>query len=442
MNPKGSTFLFEDDKEISHEDFSTTVLELRKKLRGIGKRAFALEAKNHSRIYAKFFALLAEGHTVFPCPSYQFNDPDFRSFLEKETKTNFIFHAHDQDFSDELAASPLLRLHPLIAEEQSRAKSLFIVRTSGSSGKKYKFVLHDFSLFREKYASIGAHFKKTIAFSPFDSIAGIETVTEAYTHGLSLVLAGDRPNPTRVAKLIHDFQVDYFQTTPSFLKMMLIARQITAEKLGSLKKIAYGSEPSSLQTLEWIRSHLPKTELMHTYGMSEIGILATETCPSDPSRMRPREALNPWRLRNGEALEVRSMTRMLGYLNEEFEPNINNWFSTGDLAREEEGYLRVLGRNSDVINVAGRKFFPNELENLLLKMPGVLDATVFKQKHELVGESFGAELVIDGDEDESSFKARLKLYSEENIPFFMHPHRLQVHRELDASPRFKKQRIR
>jgi long-chain acyl-CoA synthetase len=67
--------------------------------------------------------------------------------------------------------------------------------------------------------------------------------------------------------------------------------------------------------------------------------------------------LQPWRTRN-EVLE-------------------DGWFRTGDLARiDEDGDLFLLGRSHSVINVAGLKCFPEEIEAVLCEVPEVLRARV------------------------------------------------------------------
>ncbi len=55
----------------------------------------------------------------------------------------------------------------------------------------------------------------------------------------------------------------------------------------------------------------------------------------------------------------------------------DGWFRTGDVARiDEDGDIYLLGRSHSVINVAGLKCFPEEIEAVLCEVPEVLRARV------------------------------------------------------------------
>jgi long-chain acyl-CoA synthetase len=55
----------------------------------------------------------------------------------------------------------------------------------------------------------------------------------------------------------------------------------------------------------------------------------------------------------------------------------DGWLHTGDIgAFDNEGFLRILDRKKDMINVSGFKVFPNEVEDVMAQHPGVLEAAV------------------------------------------------------------------
>jgi long-chain acyl-CoA synthetase len=84
--------------------------------------------------------------------------------------------------------------------------------------------------------------------------------------------------------------------------------------------------------------------------------------------------LHPWRTR-AEVLE-------------------DGWFRTGDLARvDDEGDLHLLGRSHSVINVAGLKCFPEEIEAVLCEMPEVRRARVIGKPNPRFGAVPVAEVV-------------------------------------------------
>lgn len=72
----------------------------------------------------------------------------------------------------------------------------------------------------------------------------------------------------------------------------------------------------------------------------------------------------------------------------------DGWFSTGDIARmDSDGFVSILGRSRTIINVGGMKFFPEEVENCINIVPGVLESRVIATPHPTFGSVPVAEIV-------------------------------------------------
>ncbi|HWN95277.1 MAG TPA: AMP-binding protein [Methylomirabilota bacterium] len=73
----------------------------------------------------------------------------------------------------------------------------------------------------------------------------------------------------------------------------------------------------------------------------------------------------------------------------------DGWFYTGDIGRlDEDGFLFLLSRKTAVINLAGRKVFPEEIETVLNRHPAVKESRVYGRRHPHLGEVVEAELVL------------------------------------------------
>ena len=73
----------------------------------------------------------------------------------------------------------------------------------------------------------------------------------------------------------------------------------------------------------------------------------------------------------------------------------DGWFATGDIGRfDAEGFLFLLSRKTAVINLAGRKVFPEEIEAVLNRHPDVRESRVYGRVHAHLGEVVEAELVM------------------------------------------------
>jgi long-chain acyl-CoA synthetase len=71
------------------------------------------------------------------------------------------------------------------------------------------------------------------------------------------------------------------------------------------------------------------------------------------------------------------------------------WFFTGDIGRlDADGCLFLLTRKIAVINLAGRKVFPEEIEMVLNRHPEVVESRVYGKLHPHLGETVEAELVL------------------------------------------------
>ncbi|MBA4146698.1 MAG: acyl--CoA ligase [Verrucomicrobia bacterium] len=84
----------------------------------------------------------------------------------------------------------------------------------------------------------------------------------------------------------------------------------------------------------------------------------------------------------------------------------DGWFRTGDLAtKDADGHLHLVGRTHSVINVAGMKCFPEEIESVLCAHPEVRAARVFGKAHPFLGSMPVAEIIADNPEKPPSIPA-------------------------------------
>jgi long-chain acyl-CoA synthetase len=73
----------------------------------------------------------------------------------------------------------------------------------------------------------------------------------------------------------------------------------------------------------------------------------------------------------------------------------NGWFNTGDLGKiDNDGHLIIVGRKKDVINFAGMKVFPYEVESVLNEYPFVKESMVYSVSHPQYGQLPVARLVL------------------------------------------------
>jgi len=101
---------------------------------------------------------------------------------------------------------------------------------------------------------------------------------------------------------------------------------------------------------------------------------------------------------------------MVGYLNAPDPFDADGWFDTGDMVENDGDWLRIRGRESDVINVGGQKVFPAEVETVLMEAENVIDATVYGVPNPLIGNQVEARVSLESPEDSMELIARLRKF--------------------------------
>jgi acyl-CoA synthetase (AMP-forming)/AMP-acid ligase II len=73
---------------------------------------------------------------------------------------------------------------------------------------------------------------------------------------------------------------------------------------------------------------------------------------------------------------------------------VDNWFDTGDIGWiDNDGYVYLSARKKEIINIAGMKVFPQEVEGVLNLHPNIQESYVYGMKHPRFGELVIANIV-------------------------------------------------
>jgi long-chain acyl-CoA synthetase len=126
---------------------------------------------------------------------------------------------------------------------------------------------------------------------------------------------------------------------------------------------------------------------------------------------------------------------MKGYWNRPDETaatiDAEGWLHTGDMARmDERGFFYIVDRKKDMILVSGFNVYPNEVEDVLAGMPGVLEVAVVGAPDEHSGEVVKAVIVR---KDPSLTAEDVKAYAREYLTGYKRPHIVEFRTELPKS---------
>lgn len=106
----------------------------------------------------------------------------------------------------------------------------------------------------------------------------------------------------------------------------------------------------------------------------------------------------------------------------------DGFLKTGDVAvMDEKGFLRIVDRKKDMILISGFNVYPNEVEDVVVSHPGVIEAAVIGVPDERSGEAVKAFVVR---KDPNLTKEALIAYCRENLTAYKVPHLIEFRDEL------------
>ncbi|MFM8324112.1 MAG: AMP-binding enzyme, partial [Pirellulaceae bacterium] len=116
------------------------------------------------------------------------------------------------------------------------------------------------------------------------------------------------------------------------------------------------------------------------------------------------------------------------------------FMDTGDEVEVCGSWMRILGRNGEMINVGGTKISPTEVESVLLEMPEVVEASVVGLKHPLVGQVVQATVRLQREIPLVEFKSRMRSHCQLRLPAEAIPAKLLLADTPMVTERFKRER--
>nr|DAC82020.1 TPA_exp: acyl-CoA/ACP ligase [uncultured bacterium] len=380
-------------------------------------------------------ALIENRNIIMPI-SASVKDQRERFFDIGEVEGVFSFNQNDDEhFHTRSATCDNELLHQIRKDGEPG----LIVFSSGSTGE-HKASLHSFNRVLDKFKERRRKFC-TIVFLLMDHLGGINTLFYVLCNGGSIVPASGR-NAEEICQTIERCGVDLLPTTPTFLNMLLISEAYKKYDLSSLKLITYGTEPMPENTLKNLYDVFPDVQLKQTYGLSEVGALPTKSKDSGSLWLKVGSSDFETKIVDG-ILWIRAKSNMLGYLNAPSPFDEDGWLKTEDAVEEKDGYLRIIGRTSDIINVGGEKVYPAEVENVLLQIENIRDVVVFGKKNPLMGQVVGANVYLQEEEDPSAVEERIWKFSRNKLAEYKIPMFIKIcDEEIDQLylSRFKKLR--
>ena len=309
-----------------------------------------------------------------------------------------------------------------------------VVFSSGTTGD-CKAALFDFASLIRRYREPRPA-QRALLFLRLDHLGGVHTMLHTLAQGGTLVISDDR-HTDAICRVIEQHRVELLPATPTFLRMLALSDAHRRHDLSSLRLITYGTEPMPAATLQALAAAFPAVRFKQTYGLSELGVLPTRSKAAHSLWLQVGGVGCQTRI-VGDVLWIRSETAMLGYLNAPSPFDEDGWYNTEDAVAVDGPYLRILGRTTDLINVGGQKVYPAEIENVLLEMDNVHEATVWGHASPVTGQVVAARLSLAQPEDQDALERRIHYFCRGRLAAHKVPLYVEIVDGAHHGPRFKK----
>ena len=231
------------------------------------------------------------------------------------------------------------------------------------------------------------------------------------------------PHPGRFWEIVEKYRVNQFYTAPTAIRALQVYGTNHIEKydLSSLKVIGSVGEPINEEAWNWYHEHIGKGRcpLVDTWWQTETGgIMISPLAGITPNKPAyaslPLPGVQPV-IVDSEGNELvgnnvqgnlcikfpwPSMIRTTygdhQRCKDTYFSNYKGMYFTGDgVKRDHDGYLRILGRVDDVINVSGHRMGTAEVENAIDEHPEVIESAVVGYPHEIKGQGIYAFAICD-----------------------------------------------
>ncbi len=323
------------------------------------------------------------------------------------------------------------------AEEMDAEDPLFILYTSGSTGKP-KGVLHTtagYLLYTTQTFKWIFDYKDEDTFwctADIGWVTGHSYIVYAPLNSgaTSLMFEGvpNYPKPDRFWDIVEKYKVNIIYTAPTAIRAMMKDgdKWPLGRDLSSLRLLGTVGEPINPEAWMWYYEIIGKSKcpIVDTWWQTETGGILIAPIPGaipikPGSATKPFPGIEPVILReDGTEADVNEggnlvikkpwpglMRTVYGHhqrFKDTYFSQFPGVYTTGDGARiDENGYIWLMGRVDDVINVSGHRMGTAEVESALVAHETVAESAVVGFPHDIKGEGIYAFVTLKSGETPS-----------------------------------------
>jgi len=283
-----------------------------------------------------------------------------------------------------------------------------VLFTSGTTGERKAVSISHENLIKtskmtNEYLAINKP-KVELVTPPLFQAFGLRRVISNHLTGGTVIFEDGVFNPAKALQIIRDFSCQGFSGVPAVFKIMDSSQSRYLRDIGSkLEYIITSAAPLSANEKKYLCEIFPKSRLYMYYGLTEAAISVFLNISEDQKKLHTIGKPSPGilikvvngcglEIENGQTGEiwVKGFNVADAYLmNQELtkEKFSDKWFKTGDIGRfDSDGYLELIGRKDEMMNIGGKKMYPGEIENYISSRYKNIDFAVTGIEEKYLGE--------------------------------------------------------
>ncbi|OBF95962.1 long-chain fatty acid--CoA ligase [Mycobacterium sp. 852002-51152_SCH6134967] len=329
-----------------------------------------------------------------------------------------------------------------------------IMYTSGTTGRPKGAVLTHTNIAGQALTFLftnGADINNDVGFIgvPMFHIAGIGNMIPGLLLGRPTVIYPlGAFNPDELLDVLEAEQVTGIFLVPAQWQAVCAAQKARPRQL-RLRVLSWGAAPASDTLLRQMAETFPGTQILAAFGQTEMSPVTCMLLGEDAIRKLGSvgkviptvaarvvdEDMNDVPIGQVGEIVYRAPTLMAGYWNNPqatAEAFAGGWFHSGDLVRQDEGYVWVVDRKKDMIISGGENIYCAEVENALAAHPAIAEVAVIGRPDEKWGEVPVAVVALGAAEQTDLDLRELDAFLDERLARYKHPKAVEV---VDALPR-------
>jgi acyl-CoA synthetase (AMP-forming)/AMP-acid ligase II len=287
---------------------------------------------------------------------------------------------------------------------------------------------------------------------PFFHLAGMFMNLGAISFGGMQLLIPNPRDTKHMIKLIKKWKPHIMVNVPTLYLMLINDPEFKEIDLSSIRVYVSGAAPFPSESIKEFESIVGEHKLLEVYGMTEASPIVTMNPYIGPRKIgtvgipasntlvkivNVEEKSKEVPLGEAGEIAIKGPQIFQGYWNKPKETENalkDGWFYSGDVGiMDNDGYLRIVDRTKDMINVSGYKVFSVEVDDKMNKHPAIeLASCVGIPDPDRPGSEYVKLYVLlkEGFSPSKEIKEEIKQFAEENLAKYKVPREIEIVKEI------------